>query len=598
MTNELIGLLVDATLVLSAALLGVFVLRRAWRTFFGAGNALLLWALVPIVLIATLLPAPVQTIDPAADPRARASGTVIAPMTPAARERVGRALPRRALPPIVANDAVPSAQGPSPLADPAPKKRVLAAWLTGALLMVAALVVRQHRLLRSLGRLTLRRDGTFLSEQPDIGPILIGALRPRIVLPADFEQRYTRPQQDLIVAHERCHLRRGDTQFTLVACLLRCVFWFNPLVHLAWPRFRMDQELACDAAVLRAHPGHRRAYAEAMLATRTSAPALPVGCAWRTGHPLATRIRMICAPPLGRLRLIAGTVMFLSAGTVAAIGAWSHQEPQRYYRAASMPELRVDMVVAEPTIRTPGLDRAIAPRTAPMPAYAVSTHPPPLPEPEQEQEPAASTPGTAVARSAMPAKAVESGLVAQSPTDDANRRTDIPEKTENLVAEVSAAETGTSETATVAVEHARLIETTPPDFPRSMYRPRLLSYPGMPSEGLPDEDWSPLGRLWGLLLRVRLDERGAPVEITVDDSNIDDPRLVNRYHELATAAVRDWRFAPARIDGEPVVSEVLLPFFFDTNRYDIRPISYQAIATPRFRPGPPSIGSVRRYVGR
>jgi hypothetical protein len=86
------------------------------------------------------------------------------------------------------------------------------------------------------------------------------------------------------------------------------------------------------------------------------------------------------------------------------------------------------------------------------------------------------------------------------------------------------------------------------------------------------------------------------MEVSVDDSNIDDPRLVNRYHELATLAVRDWRFAPARIDGEPVVSEVLLPFYFDTNRYDIKPISYEAIATPRF--GPPSIGSVSRYVDR
>ncbi|NKI34807.1 hypothetical protein HFP89_06470 [Wenzhouxiangella sp. XN79A] len=561
MANELVEFLLDATLFLSATLLTVMMLRRVWLRWFGAGNALLLWTLVPVALVAVLLPAPVQTIDPAVAPTVPAAGSAAAPFLPAVRDRIGRAVPT-----IDMNDTAPAAARPDPLAGPLPQVSIAVTWLLGALLMTAVLVVRQMRLLRSLGRLTRRQDGTFLSEQPDTGPLLIGALRPRIVLPADFEQRYTRRQQDLIVAHERCHLRRGDVQFTLLACVLRCVFWFNPLVHLGWPRFRTDQELACDAAVLRAHPSHRRAYAEAMLATRSGSLALPVGCTWRTGHPLKTRIRMICAQPVGRLRLIAGTAMVLLAGSAVAVATWSQQEPQRYYRMATLPELRMNVAAAEPAMPTPGRDRIVAPRTAPMPSYAVSTRPPPLPEPE---------PSSPVAPMA-----------------------DIPEPSADRVADLGGAESGVPEAESVAVEHARLIQTTPPEFPRSMYRPRLLSYPGMPNDELPGKDGSPVGRLWVLLLRVTLDERGSPVEIAVDDSSIDDPGLVERYHALAMEAVRDWRFAPARIDEEPVVSEVLLPFYFDTNRYNIRPISYEAIATPRFRPGPPSIGSVSRYIDR
>lgn len=593
MTNEPIDLLIDATLVLSIALGGVLLLRRIWLRAFGARNALLLWAVVPVALIAILLPAPVVTIDPAAEPDVGVPSAQATPILPAARQQIGRAFPA-----LADREAGLTTAAPPAPAGPSLQALVAVAWLMGALLAAAVLSVRQRRLLRSLGRLTRRRDGTFLSEQPGIGPMLVGALRPRIVLPADFEQRYSERQQSLIIAHERCHLRRGDAQFTLLACVLRCLFWFHPLVHLAWPRFRVDQELACDAAVLRAHPGRRREYAEAMLVTRSGSPMLPVGCTWLDGHPLKTRIRMVCAQPVGALRLITGTASVVLAGTALAVGTWSQQDPQRYYRAASLPELAMEVSPVEPTVPTPGRDRIAAPRIAPMPHYALSMlppptepHPGPSPEPASPAEPIAAESPTATV-------AVEPALDAPVPARDAPTGAEVRASSGARVADADRVESGAEEAGTVPVEHARLIETTPPEFPQSMYRPRLLSYPGMPEEALPEEDWSPVGRLWGLLLRVRLDESGIPVAIDIDDSNLDDPRLVNRYHELAAAAVRDWRFAPARIDGRAVASEVLLPFYFDTHRYAIRPISYEAIATPRFRPGPPSVGAVSRYVNR
>jgi beta-lactamase regulating signal transducer with metallopeptidase domain len=98
-------------------------------------------------------------------------------------------------------------------------------------------------------------------------PAAIGLLRPIIVVPSDFEQRYSDEQQALMRTHEREHIARGDLALNAIVALLRCVYWFNPLLHYAVRHYRHDQELSCDQRVIRRHPQARRAYGEAMLKT-------------------------------------------------------------------------------------------------------------------------------------------------------------------------------------------------------------------------------------------------------------------------------------------------------------------------------------------
>lgn len=81
-------------------------------------------------------------------------------------------------------------------------------------------------------------------------PALYGVLRPQLLLPSDFTQRFAPGQRALILAHEAVHYRRRDNFWNLVACCLRLLFWFNPLLHLAWHRFRLDQEMSCDEQAL------------------------------------------------------------------------------------------------------------------------------------------------------------------------------------------------------------------------------------------------------------------------------------------------------------------------------------------------------------
>ena len=73
----------------------------------------------------------------------------------------------------------------------------------------------------------------------------------------------------------------------------QCLAWFNPQVHLAVHVARLDQELACDAAVMRRRPRERVLYAKTLLKTQLAGAPLPLGCYWpaRGRHPLEVRVQ-------------------------------------------------------------------------------------------------------------------------------------------------------------------------------------------------------------------------------------------------------------------------------------------------------------------
>lgn len=82
------------------------------------------------------------------------------------------------------------------------------------------------------------------------GPVLSGIIRPKLFLPSNFNQTFSKQQQVLILQHELTHYKRGDNWFNLLAIITVATFWFNPLLWLAYKAFRRSQELACDAVVL------------------------------------------------------------------------------------------------------------------------------------------------------------------------------------------------------------------------------------------------------------------------------------------------------------------------------------------------------------
>ncbi|WP_146908449.1 M56 family metallopeptidase [Arenimonas daejeonensis] len=292
MAVDLIAWLLEATLAGSAAILAVLLLRRWLLPAFGASAAYAAWMLVPAALLATLLPAAIAPSAPAvlgipAETAAGLSATVV----------------------VRPFDAAPW---------------LATAWMLGLVATVLSLARQQRRFLRGLGALSRRDDGMYQSEAVAGLPAVIG-WRSRIVLPRDFEQRYEAHEQQLVLCHENVHRRRGDLPASAFAAVLRCLFWFNPLVHWAARRFRQDQELACDAAVLRRFPLSRRSYGDALFKAQLADQPLPFGCHWFGSHPLKERIAMLKHPLPDKRRWFAGFTVVIALTVAGGWTAWAAQ---------------------------------------------------------------------------------------------------------------------------------------------------------------------------------------------------------------------------------------------------------------------------------
>ena len=81
-------------------------------------------------------------------------------------------------------------------------------------------------------------------------PIAIGLWKIYIVFPARLTSRLSPDEIRYILLHELCHYKNKDILINYIICLFQIIYWFNPLVGLAFKEMRRDREIACDASVL------------------------------------------------------------------------------------------------------------------------------------------------------------------------------------------------------------------------------------------------------------------------------------------------------------------------------------------------------------
>jgi beta-lactamase regulating signal transducer with metallopeptidase domain len=301
-TETLIETGLSTSVAVTGLLLLVLLSRRAVTRHFGARVAYALWLLPALRLIMPTIPIP------AAWGPSRWMPSVSPDKADPAPFYVG-----------VYSPPLPITDAPSTLiwADIWPTALVMI-WGVGIIVSVVWLIIRQHRYGRDLMRMSEAPDAALaieiartirlsgLKKSPTIrvsynndGPMVYGLWRPVIVLPTNFTARFTRQQRHLALLHELVHVRRGDLWTASAMMLFRLMNWPNPLVHLAWPRFRADQEAACDAAVLRLTGEAARAdYAQTLLTaaktnTQTSGRAGPMsgtGLTLSLHHPIKERL--------------------------------------------------------------------------------------------------------------------------------------------------------------------------------------------------------------------------------------------------------------------------------------------------------------------
>jgi beta-lactamase regulating signal transducer with metallopeptidase domain len=171
-TSDLARLLAETNLALAAGVIVVILARRWVRRLIGASAAYGLWLLPALAAAAVALPP--RTVEIVGQPAAASPGPIFALSAPVLEG--ARLAPRPDLAAVM-----------------------VWAWMAGVAAMGLWLLAHQLRFVRE-------------AKRGQAGPAVVGLLRPRIVLPAEFEGRFTRREQLVVLAHERTHLLRGDAQ--------------------------------------------------------------------------------------------------------------------------------------------------------------------------------------------------------------------------------------------------------------------------------------------------------------------------------------------------------------------------------------------------
>lgn len=292
---------------LSAGLLLVLALRKPARRLFGAGPAFTLWlwpALLGALPWLPALPARWQLLEP----------VIVLPGTPASPASPG----------IVMAGGLPW----------------MALWLAGTALALLRLVLAYARLRRGCRPLPPALLAHCRHEHPALdprrlrlhpqGPAVLWSWRSLILLPADFASCFGAEQRALVLAHEQAHLARRDPLWSVLAEVIVALLWFHPLAWLALPRFRLDQELACDERILLRHEARDAgSYARTLLAS-TGMDAAPVLIPWLAEPQLKERLMMIRRDRPTTARRLAGylgAAIFIAGVGLAAQAAPLATEP-------------------------------------------------------------------------------------------------------------------------------------------------------------------------------------------------------------------------------------------------------------------------------
>lgn len=164
---------------------------------------------------------------------------------------------------------------------------IISLWLGIAALLIAVRVTRTVRAgrviqnsepagLRTCAMVAVAAEQIGLSRVPEvrmvndaISPMIWCGLRPKLILPRGLWNALDESSQRAVLVHELAHVRRWDHVFCWFDLVIGALYWWHPVSWWARRRLHDEAEASCDAWVVNTLPESRRAYATALLATKS-----------------------------------------------------------------------------------------------------------------------------------------------------------------------------------------------------------------------------------------------------------------------------------------------------------------------------------------
>ena len=137
-------------------------------------------------------------------------------------------------------------------------------WIIVSLSILLMLIIIYTTTMHEIKDSTHLKENVYLSEKLT-SPAVYGILRPRIILPVSYKNR----DIELILQHEKAHIRGLDNLWRMIAFIVVALHWFNPIAWIFLRAFLADLELSCDErALVKIGSDRTKEYASALLECR------------------------------------------------------------------------------------------------------------------------------------------------------------------------------------------------------------------------------------------------------------------------------------------------------------------------------------------
>lgn len=468
----------------------------------------------------------------------------------------------------------------------------------------------QHRVQRLIGSLGVRTAVRAVQSARVHVPMVVGWLRPVILVPVSALSGLTTWQLELILMHELAHVRRYDHLVNLLQVVIETLLFYHPVVRWVSRVMREEREHCCDDLVV-ARSGDALAYARALtelagvqsLSLQTSVSS--------DGGQLLARIRRLVGvrrPPRvaahWSIGVMLATVAVSVSGLLQPLGVNSREAedtataPEEHVIEASglsfsqpevdIPEPTIPVSIAVLAVESRARELAAAPATSRTPVQSGST---PLATAAETAAPGGAKPSAAPADSPVATGAAPSVAEAQP----AGSGSEATSPTESLLVTAPAAAAGSvvdrarmAAVDRVAQENGvKLVWLNPP-----VLQDASGAAPRMPSPDMSNLPTDPQARAIAVLQaqpefpdRARLDSIEGWVTVSYvigRDGRVSDVAIVaaqprNVFEGAVRKAVRSWRFEPVTVDGRPVEQKKTQTIRFSLS--DVQPSDAMCLAS-------------------
>ena len=209
-------------------------------------------------------------------------------------------------------------------------------WFAGAAAVSLWLLLGSRKQKRKLKALPDGRDAALLAELEAV-KVLVGVdnkVRIRIKEGAEttfltrmrgqyviaLESGFDAAERRQVLLHELTHLKHGDLGGNQSAALILAICWWNPVIWLAFRRFRRDMEIYCDYDAARLS-GDKKAYATTLVKAAAGTERFVLGTTSFIGgeKEVSARVKALAAFKKPKTWIAAAAVLALVIGCVCFV---------------------------------------------------------------------------------------------------------------------------------------------------------------------------------------------------------------------------------------------------------------------------------------